>query len=63
MDLEEWLAGVNLPPLREFADEMPGVHEAPRKKCVAFILADPQARERAERSMRIERAALAGRSR
>lgn len=60
MDLETWITNKPVLALKALAEDMPGVHNASKKRVVAFLLADDDARARVEESRRIEEEALRG---
>lgn len=53
MKIEEWLPTVGALALKALAGDRTEFHGASKKKVIEFILNDPEARERAEESMRI----------
>ena len=57
-NLDEWLKTVPVLALKAFAEDMPGVRETRRNRVEEFVLTNPEARERATRSMEIERKVL-----
>jgi hypothetical protein len=58
MNLEEWLNQTPVLALKAMADDMPGVHDASKKRVITFILNDRQAKLRAMASKRIEEKVL-----
>ena len=52
--LEDWLESVHVLALKEFAANMPGVHDARRVKVIAWILSDEESKQTAIESKRIE---------
>lgn len=60
MNLEEWLNQTPVLALKALADDMPGAHDAGKKRVIAFILKDRQTRLRAMASKRIEEKVLNG---
>lgn len=54
MELDEWLERTPALALKEFADGITNVESARKPRLIAFILADPCARDVALESKRIE---------
>lgn len=57
-NLDEWLKTVPVLALKAFAEDMPGVRETRRPQVEEYVLTNPEARDRATRSMEIEKEAL-----